>query len=73
MDVAEASLKAGGRQLVNEVKITSNWTRGGIDSSENVKVEEVIEIILEPVSNLINTRELEAIMKRLLQLYSPIK
>ena len=72
LDIAEASLKAG-RQLVNEVKITSNWTRGEIDSSETVKVEEVIEIILEPVSNLINTRELEAIMKRLLQLYSPGK
>ena len=74
MDIADASLKAG-RQLVNEVKITSNWTRGEIDSSETVKVEEVIEIILQPVSNLINSksRELEVIMKRILQLYSPSK
>ena len=72
MDIANANLKAG-CNLVNKINITSNWTRGKIDSSGTVQVEEVIEIILEPVSNLLNTQELETIMKRLLQLYSPSK
>ena len=74
MDIAGTNLKAG-CLLVDNMKITSNWTRGEIDSSETVKVEEVIEAILEPVSSLINSKsqELEVIMKTLLQSYSPSK
>ena len=68
MEYTDAAV-GGGSQKESKSANTVEETRGRTDTDGEVIVEEVIAADLEPVSQLINTRGLKVVMKKLLECY----